>query len=244
MFSRLSRQSARWVDLRVEHALSSHDDTISVNIIVLTCLDLSWRRLCAQTIEPVYRGVKSVVEEDLDTVVRLLSEIDPLGEGLEQTNGNLQVPPQPQLSLPSNPRVHEAEDSALPYPDVSLPERRRRKHRRSVALVETLVIKPTHPFAPTITISPCPPQARETSSWVPYQDASFGMCLTVPTYAPLNGAFPPLVIPSNLDNRVDDWKYVNGHWCAVFPTHDEQCRRGLYSRSVVSRRRPPCRMDV
>jgi len=32
----------------------------------------------------VYRGLKNVVEEDLDTVARLLSELDPLGEELEQ----------------------------------------------------------------------------------------------------------------------------------------------------------------
>ncbi|KAG1754804.1 uncharacterized protein EDB91DRAFT_1242042 [Suillus paluster] len=247
MFARLSRQSARWVDVRVEHALSSDDDAISIDVNVLTCLDLSWRGLCGRTIEPVYRGLKSVVEEDLNTVVKLLSELDSVGEGLERTNENVQVPPQPQPPLPPGPRVYVAEDSALSCADVSLPERPRRKRRRSSALVEPLVIKPTHPSAPTIIISPCPSQARETSSWVPYQDASFGARLTVPTYAPFNGAFPPLVTPSDLDNRVDDWMYVDGHWCAILPTQDEQCRRGLYSRSVSRRRsrlRPPCRTDV
>lgn len=110
---------------------------------------------------------------------------------------------------------------------------------------EPLIIKPTHPSAPTIIVSPCPPQARETSSWVPYQDSSFGTRLVVPTYTPSNDSFPPLVAPLNIDNRVDDWKYVNGHWCAVLPTQDEQCRRGLYSRSVRRPRlRPPCRTDI
>ena len=32
----------------------------------------------------MYRGLKSVVEEDLDTVARLLSELEPIGEELEQ----------------------------------------------------------------------------------------------------------------------------------------------------------------
>ncbi|KAG0707541.1 hypothetical protein DFH29DRAFT_994973 [Suillus ampliporus] len=225
MFARLSRQSARWVDVRVERALSGDNDAISVDVNVLTCLDFSWRGLCGQTIEPVYRGLKSVVEEDLDTVVRLLSDLDPLGEELEPMNENIEIPPQPQLPLPSSPRVYAAEDSALSCPDVSLPERPRRKRRRSSALVEPLVIKPTHPSAPIIIVSPCPPQARETSSWVPYQDASFGERLTVPTYTPLNSAFPPLVAPSSLDNRVDDWRYIDGHWYAVLPTIDEQCKR-------------------
>lgn len=250
MFARLSRKSAGWLDVHVEHALSSNDiNAMSVNVNVLTYLDLSWRGLCGQTIEPVYRGLKNVVEEDLDTVARLLSELDPLSEELEQTNKNLEILSQPRLTLPPSPRVYVTEDCASSCPDVSLPERPRRKRRRSSVLVEPLVIKPTHPSAPTIIVSPCPSQARETSSWVPYQDAAFGARLTVPTYAPSNGAFPPLVAPSNLDNRTDDWKYVNGHWCAVLPTQDEQCRRGLYSRSVVSRRRsrllrPPCRTDV
>lgn len=249
MFARLSRQSARWLDVRVGHTLSSNDNAMSVDVNVLTCLDLSWRGLCAQTIEPVYHGLKNVVEEDLDTVARLLSELDPLGEELQQTNEILEALSHSQLSLPAIARVHATEDCALPCPDVSLPERPRRKRRRSSSLVEPLVIKPTHPSAPTIIVSPCPFQPRETSSWVPYQDAAFGTRLTVPTYAPSNGAFPPLVVgPLNLNDHVDDWKYVNGHWCAVLPTQDEQCRRGLYSRSVVSRRRsrlqPPCRTDV
>ncbi|KAG2149525.1 hypothetical protein BD769DRAFT_1343996 [Suillus cothurnatus] len=225
MFARLSRKSTRWLDVHVEHALYGNDNAMLVDVNVLTCLDFSWRGLCGQTIEPVYRGLKNVVEEDLDTVARLLSELDPLGEELEQV-----------------------QDNALACPEISLPERPRRKRRRSSALVEPLVIKPTHPSAPTIIVSPCPSQARETSSWVPYQDAAFGARLTVPTYTPSNSAFPPLVAPSNLDNHADDWKYVNGHWCAVLPTQDEQCRRGLYSKSIVSRRRsflrPPCRTDV
>lgn len=32
----------------------------------------------------MYRGLKHVVEEDLDTVARLLSELDPFGQELEQ----------------------------------------------------------------------------------------------------------------------------------------------------------------
>ncbi|KAG2138656.1 uncharacterized protein EDB93DRAFT_1164338 [Suillus bovinus] len=246
MFARLSHKSARWLDVRVEHVLSGNDNGMLVDVNVLTCLDLSWRGLCGQTIEPVYRGLKHVVKEDLDTVARLLSELDPFDEELEQMNENLQVASQPSSSPGS--RIHAAEDSALTCPEISLPERPRRKRRRSSALVEPLVIKPTHPSAPMIIVSPCPSQPRETSSWVPYQDAAFGARLTVPTHAPSNGAFPPLVASSNLDNRADDWKYVNGHWCAVLPTHDEQCRRGLYSKSVVSRRcsrlRPPCQTNV
>ncbi|KAG1885984.1 hypothetical protein F4604DRAFT_1723939 [Suillus subluteus] len=246
MFARLSRKSARWLDVRVEHALSGNDNAMSVDVNVLTCLDLSWRGLCGQTIGPVYRSLKNVMEEDLDTVARLLSELDPLGEELEQIS---EVQPQPQPPLSPGPRIYVAEDNALAAcPEISLPERSRRKRRRSSALVEPLVIKPTHPSAPTIIVSPCPSQARETSSWVPYQDAAFGARLTVPTYAPSNRAFPPLVAPSNLDNRADVWKYVNGHWCAVLPTQDEQCRRGLYSKSIVSRRRsmlrPPCRTEI
>lgn len=248
MFARLSRKSARWLDVRVEHALSGNDNGMLVDVNVLACLDLSWRGLCGQTIEPVYRGLKNVVEEDLDTVARLLSELEPLGE--EKTNENVEGPPQPQpqpLSS-SGPRIYGVKDSAVVCPEVTPPERPRRKRRRSSVLVEPLVIKPTHPSAPTIIVSPCPSQARETSSWVPYQDAAFGARLTVPTYASSNDTFPPLVAPFNLDNRADDWKYVNGHWCAVLPTQDEQCRRGLYSKSIVSRRRsrlrPPYWTDV
>ncbi|KAJ8597570.1 hypothetical protein M405DRAFT_927975 [Rhizopogon salebrosus TDB-379] len=242
MLARLSRQSARWLDVRVEHALFGQDDAISVDVNVLTYLDLSWHGLCGRTIEPVYRGLKSIVEEDFDTVARLLSELEPIDEGPRQANESLELPSQPQIPLSSNSKT---QGSVLPCPDISISEWPRRKRRRSSTLVEPLVIKPTHPSAPTIIVTPCSPQSRETSSWVPYQDASFGTLLTVPTHTPSNGTFPPLVAPLNTDHRVDDWKYVNGHWCAVLPTQDEQCRRGLYSKSLRrSRSRPPCRTDI
>jgi hypothetical protein len=64
---------------------------------VLTYLDLSWHGLCGQTIEPVYRGLKSIVEEDFDTVARLLSELEPIGKGPRQVRRASHVRPVPNL---------------------------------------------------------------------------------------------------------------------------------------------------
>ncbi|KAH7922851.1 hypothetical protein BV22DRAFT_1037037 [Leucogyrophana mollusca] len=242
MLARLSRPSARWLEVRVESALSSpeENDVLSVDVDVLASLilphDLSWRRvagLCGRTISPVYKGLQSMVQDDFNHVARLLYELEPLPEDEEAA-----LPT--DARRPSSPKKCIAESSD-PLPSDNLqPERPRRKRRRSSVLTDPIVIRSTHSSAPTIIITPCSSQARETSCWVPYQDASFGMQLTVPTHCALNEVHPPLAISSGTSPYIDNWEYTDGHWRATIPTPEEQCRKGLYSKVVVTRRRP-CR---
>ncbi|KIJ66355.1 hypothetical protein HYDPIDRAFT_109362 [Hydnomerulius pinastri MD-312] len=244
MLARLSRHSARWLDVSVERALSSYDEdeeTFSVDVNLASLVfppDLSWSRvkgLCGQGVGPVYRSLKSVVEEDIEHVSKLLSELDPPSEEEKQA---LVPIPVAALLLSTGPAVTS---SNLSCPDTPYSERPKRKRRRSSACqLDPLIIRPTDPSAPTIIITPCTQQPRETSCWVPYQDASFGARLTIPSFTAFNSVHPPMVAPINTAARIDNWKYTEGHWCAVIPPPDEQCRRGMFSRVAISRRRPRC----
>jgi hypothetical protein len=98
-----------------------------------------------------------------------------------------------------------------------------------------LVIWNKDPSVPTIVITPCDAQPRESSCWVPFQDACFGNRLVVPAHPVVNEVYPPLLArPLPLARS---WEYTGGHWRAVLPTVDEQVRRGLFSRTLTARRR-------
>lgn len=89
---------------------------------------------------------------------------------------------------------------------------------------------------PIIMITPCPSEPHDTSCLVPYQDAAFGLRLTVPAHPVLNEVFPPLVTkPFPL---VENWRYENGHWRALLPSLEEQVTKGMFSRPIATRRLP------
>ncbi|KAI6136274.1 hypothetical protein F5141DRAFT_996607 [Pisolithus sp. B1] len=229
MFTRLSRQGTQWLTVHVERALSSHEggDGISVDVSLASLVspsDLSWSRvagLCERSILPMYKSLRDIVEGDIEHVSRLLSELDPLGE-----HG------------PSEQDATDVGASAFPNScSGSPPPEGLRRHRLRPSLHHELpIVRPFDPSAPIVIVTPCPDEPRETSCWVPCQDASFGMRLTVPTHVALNRAYPPLLTDcTHPIQRIDEWQYNNGHWYAVVPPPAEQCRRGLYSRPASGR---------
>jgi len=209
--------------------------------------DLSWShiaRLYQRGIVPVYRCLKDTVEGEIEYVARLLSELEPLGaQGCEHEGEHHFA------AFVGDVVATDAQSRPRSPP----PKSSKRKHRQSSHLVsisyifshtipkpsqsESLVVSPSDPSAPIVVVSPCPDQCRETSSWVPYQDALFGMRLTVPTHTPLNKDHPPLMTESTGPTRIENWQYVDGHWHAVIPLPEEQCRRGMYSRPTSARAR-------
>ncbi|KAH0837974.1 hypothetical protein J3R83DRAFT_6211 [Lanmaoa asiatica] len=187
----------------------------------LVAIDLSWRHvidLCGKSVS-AYRGLKGVLEQDIDHVSKLLSELDPL---VGETEDHSETASDEPRGSPSIEPVFTPQ--GLHSTDPVNPERRKRKRRRSSIPTslcfsckqqELVIIRPTDTFAPTIIITPCQPQSRETSCWVPYQDACFGTRLTLPPYAALNSVHPPMVAPTNtVVMQIDDWEYTRGHWRA------------------------------
>ncbi|KAI6047984.1 hypothetical protein EDC04DRAFT_2620839 [Pisolithus marmoratus] len=235
MFARLSRQGTQWLTVHVERSLSSYEsaDGISVDVSLASLLsssDLSWSRiagLCRHSILPVYKSLRTTVEEDIEHVSRLLSELEPISE-YESSEQN----------------VADADASVSPSWPGSPPPEGSRHHRRRPSLPPELpVVRLLDPSVPTVIVTPCPDEPRETSCWVPFQDASFGMRLTVPSHVALNKLHPPLMTDcTHLVPQIDEWQYINGHWYAIAPPPAEQCRRGVYSRPVNGRvrSRPRC----
>ena len=100
---------------------------------------------------------------------------------------------------------------------------------------DPLTIRNDDPSIPTIVMTPCDIQPRESSCWVPFQDACFGNRLVVPAHPVVNDVYPPLLArPLPLSRN---WEYAGGHWHVVLPPVDEQVRRGLFSRALGARRR-------
>ncbi|KIM70156.1 hypothetical protein SCLCIDRAFT_1207458 [Scleroderma citrinum Foug A] len=239
MLARLSRQGNQWLSLHIERCLSSQGDgeSFSVDLNLASLVSpphLSWShitRLYQCGIVPVYKSLRDTVEGDIERVSRLLSELEPLGaQGCEHER---------EHHLTTSVGDVVATD-ALSRPRSPPPKGSKRKLGRSSHLSESLVVYPSDPSAPIVVINPCPDECRETSSWVPYQDAHFGMRLTVPTHTPLNKTHPPLMAESTSPTRIENWQYVDGHWHAVIPLPVEQCRRGMYSRPTRARSQSRC----
>ncbi|KAL4067362.1 hypothetical protein V8B97DRAFT_959848 [Scleroderma yunnanense] len=213
MLARLSRQGNQWLSLHVERCISSHSDgesfSVDLNLASLVSPpDLSWSHITGL----------------------LLSELESLE--VDQEHGR-ERQPRPVASIGDI----DAADARL-RPRSPSPEGPKRRRKHSFHPSEHLVICPFDPSAPIVVISPCPDECRETSSWVPYQDARFGMRLTVPTHTPLNKVHPPLIAEfSSPAPRIENWQYMDGHWYAIMPPPEEQCRRGMYSRPASARTR-------
>jgi len=218
--------------------LLEEEDTISINVQALYALlpaapQMPWREMagfCGSAVGPMYRTLQSQLSEDVENVAALFAELEmPPGpvERLEGTSSDARD----SWSLPSSNSL----DDTLPghEREVSIPVHRRRRVQTSHE--NPHIIRNDDPTIPTIIITPCEPQRRESSCWVPFQDACFGNRLVVPAHPVANDVYPPLLArPLPLTRK---WEYANGHWRAVLPTVDEQIRRGMFSRALTMRRR-------
>ncbi|KAJ7292841.1 hypothetical protein C8J57DRAFT_8176 [Mycena rebaudengoi] len=86
----------------------------------------------------------------------------------------------------------------------------------SLSTPQPLIIRSPDSAVPTIVITPCSPQPRESSCQVPYQDSAFRSRLTVPSQPSLNQSFPPMISPLRYRTRgIHHWIWKNGHWQAA-----------------------------
>lgn len=111
----------------------------------------------------------------------------------------------------------------------------RKRRKTDPELDGVLVIPGSHPSIPTIVVTPCQDTPHDRSCLVPYQDASFGNRLAVPTHPVVNGVHPPLQLRPL--PYVDHWCFKDGHWWAVLPTLEEQMKRNMFSRPIPRRKR-------
>ncbi|KAA1471398.1 hypothetical protein DENSPDRAFT_744430, partial [Dentipellis sp. KUC8613] len=235
----LSSAASRMLDMKIETgaegsvAALQEDTTISLNVEVLysmlpavphVSVHVPWRRmagLCGGTLEPVYRAVQNTLGEDVENIAQLLAALD-VSE-VRYTFGLQRVPdhplqPEESSSAPEGEGSRNVDDCSPENTDD-----------------DSLVVTNADPSIPTIVITPCDTQPRESSCWVPFQDACFGNRLVVPAHPVVNDVYPPLLArPLPLARK---WEYANGHWRAVLPSVDEQIRRGLFSRVLSARRR-------
>jgi len=231
--------------MRLELSKVSENDLFVLNIdtvrLVLQLPDMPWcgvTQICGRTISPVYKCLRDIVGEDMQNITRVLAGLEPADEfdfGDEESLEDPTTFSEP----PFNPVV---EDGAHD----SFSSGTRRKRRRSYdanASEQSFIIPSMHASVPTIVVTPCPAEPRETSCHVPYQDAAFNNRLTVPTHIIFNEAFPPMMPPQRLwAPSIKQWKWQDGHWQASIPGLEEQARKGLFSRVVNTKRkahRPP-----
>ncbi|KAI0094491.1 hypothetical protein BDY19DRAFT_22908 [Irpex rosettiformis] len=181
---------------------------------------------CSRAAHPVYHAVKKTFTDDIDSLVHLLADLDPISPDDYDLEGS-ETSTIAQDSAPSLP---------VPLPTYSnSPLTFRKRRKMDPELDGVLVMLSSDPSIPTIIVTPCPDTPHDRSCLVPYQDASFGNRLAVPMHPVVNGAYPPLQ-PRPLP-YVDHWCFKDGHWWAVLPTLEEQTKRNMFSRPISRRRR-------
>jgi len=182
-----------------------------------------------QTISPIYQKIQSILNEDLEYVAELSSELEQFDQEEVVRNTASDVTPVDRYPTDINPGSCRHDSPSPP---------RRRKRRRSLSpLDHTVIIPSPHSSVPTILITPCPTLPRYISS-VPLQDASYGNKLTVPGHSHFNSFFPPLNPTSRPVHTpfVTRWKWEKGHWKAVVPDLETQMWKGWFSRPLSARR--------
>ncbi|KAI0068016.1 hypothetical protein BV25DRAFT_1769166, partial [Artomyces pyxidatus] len=193
-----------------------------------------WRHVagfCGRTLGPVYKAL----HEDLENAAPYFAQLEfdavchrqrlfVMWESLIDRRSLTIYSTSPSKLCPSLVRIMSLKTCASP------------RRQWYVTPPETaLVIKNADPSVPTIVITPCADQPRESSCWVPFQDACFGDRLVVPAHPVANAVHPPLrAAPLPGPRR---WEWANGHWRAVLPSVDEQVRRGWFSRARGAHRR-------
>ncbi|KAI0964319.1 hypothetical protein AcW1_001163 [Taiwanofungus camphoratus] len=191
--------------------------------------EVSWARVaevCTRSITPMYWVIHNTLRDDIEHLARVMAELDYPSE----KDAPAKTVQQAVSPLPGGCRLNRS---------ISLTRAPRRKRRSSAVNQEAqLIIPGSGPSIPTIVVTPCPSQPRNTTCMVPFQNALFGSRLTVPTHPVLNGAFPPLI--SDPFPIAEHWQYENGHWHALLPDAEEQMTKGMFSRPVPSRRKRAC----
>jgi len=249
MLARLSMATARLLDVHFEPSDMStlEDETLVVDISTLRTLvfplpDFAWRQMagmCGRTITPMYKTIHTMLSEDMEHVVQVLSELEPpSGNNFDDNKNCDRSMALLQLPSPSN-AISRHPDADARLGDLSPQERPHRKRRRSSNLIpdHPLIIRSTHPSIPTIIITPCLPQPREISCRVPYQDSAFRNKLTIPTHPVFNHVFPPTVLPTYVLPVLEKWRWLDGHWQAILPDFDEQTKKGMFSRALTVKKR-------
>ncbi|KAJ7665306.1 hypothetical protein DFH06DRAFT_1186971, partial [Mycena polygramma] len=163
--------------------------------LVVPVPDITWgavAQMCEHAINPMYKGLYSILEKDMENVAQILAALELDSEQIEHSPSMLSG----DLSI----------QDAIPVPCTE------------ALSADPLIIRNHMPSVPTIVITPCPPQSRDIASFcqVPYQDNAFRNQLTVPSLPSFNLAFPPMVPLRRLPARaIKHWIWKDGHWQAV-----------------------------
>ncbi|TCD70135.1 hypothetical protein EIP91_004864 [Steccherinum ochraceum] len=171
---------------------------------------------CTSTVGPMCSAVRDTVHHDIDSLARLLVDLEV--SAVPEPETSCEEPPSvfPSIALDEDADFTEREHSALGHHEA---------HTSDLSI-------------PTIVVTPCPSQTRDRAGWVPFQDASFGNRLVVPTHPVVNDVFPPQMAKAS--PVVERWKFVDGHWWAMLPSLEEQMQKGMFSRPMHCRRRKSC----
>ncbi|KIK70500.1 hypothetical protein GYMLUDRAFT_32528 [Collybiopsis luxurians FD-317 M1] len=246
MLARISRGTAQALGLSFTRGKSPRHihDSVSVTqdaeevIIDLDVLLLPWWRYaseCKRTIAPVYHTLQNLLSDDVECITRLLFSLEATDEDEE-------------YDYELSGEDHNAPCLMNLGPGGPFPYRERPPHRQqSECHPNTPVVIPSsHTSIPTIIITPCETQPRETSVLVPLQDSAFSSRLTVPRHSRVNHAFPPMAsnAPSLYMLPELNWRWRNGHWEALLPGLDDQTQKGMFSRAISRKKssgrcRPP-----
>ncbi|KAJ7922863.1 hypothetical protein B0H13DRAFT_2317095 [Mycena leptocephala] len=163
--------------------------------LVVPVPDITWGRvaqMCERAMNPMYpmyKGLYSVLEKDMEHVAHILAALEPDSE-------LIQTPPMLSGKMADDDVSNAGTSNGALWPD-------------------PLIIRSPNRSIPTIVITPCPHQPRETSCQVPYQDSAFHNQLTVPSLPSFNQSFPPMMPPRRVSARGINWVWKNGHWQAA-----------------------------
>ncbi|PPR06138.1 hypothetical protein CVT26_005360 [Gymnopilus dilepis] len=182
---------------------------------------------------PLCASVQRVLTNDIDNVTNLLLNLELQNERTETLEDVLPLGLLDDEPSPA-PRNCDPTDNSCFCSRERLPRKRRRASQSNLS---PLIIPSTHPSTPSIVITLSPPQRREMSGLVPYQDYAFGRSLTVPCHHLYNKVHPPMVRDSRIPSHRSAWKWEDGHWTAVLPSVLEQAERGLFSRPILPRKK-------
>ncbi|KAF8910034.1 hypothetical protein CPB84DRAFT_1764424 [Gymnopilus junonius] len=246
MLARFSMRAVRGlVDAQIQQTVCStdHEDEESSLVVDLYALrsllfpipENPWHRIatvCGQAL-PLCASIQKTLSGDFNNVALLLLDLELRHMGPEILNdvlpvGLLNEEYSTTLSQSGGP-------GPMHFPSRSRPPKKRRK--ASHPILSPLVIPSPHPSVPSIIITLSPPQSRETSCLVPYQDYAFGHRLAVPCHPVFNKIHPPMIRDSHTPLHRNGCKWQHGHWIAILPSLAEQAKKGVFSRAMPSRRR-------
>jgi len=250
MLARLSTGVARFLDVHIETLPSlpeNEEDSLVVDFDSLRHLILPtypWdyvTRVCDKSVVPVYQNIHALLRNDFETVTRVLSEL----EHYDDDENPLPIC-KIENTTPVNNLRNDLCKTAATFERIigsTLRKRPRRKRRSSSDIfVNPIVIPSPHPDAPTIIITPCPYQIRETSCRIPCQDSAFGNLLTVHNHQTYNHVHPPMVPPCCPLPMINEWVWRDGHWAAILPSLAEQSNQGIHAR-VLSLKKKTTKLE-